>query len=45
MSITQDEICEIISFKELINVRDGHQLRHVFTKDDVNMFIQLLCLK
>ncbi len=24
-SITQDEICEIVSFKELINVRDGHQ--------------------
>ncbi len=23
-SITQDEICEIISLKELINVRDGH---------------------
>ncbi len=24
-SITQDEICEIVSLKELINVRDGHQ--------------------
>ncbi len=34
-SITQDEICEMISLKELISVRDGHQLCHVFTKDDV----------
>ncbi len=24
-SITQVEICEIVSLKELINVRDGHQ--------------------
>ncbi len=43
-SITQDEICEIVSLKELINVRDGHQLCHVFTKDEVNMFIELLCV-
>ncbi len=44
-SITQDEICEIISLKELINVRDGHQLCHVFTKYEVNMFIDVLCVK
>ncbi len=43
--MTQDEICEIVSLKELINVRDGHQLSHVFTKDEVNMFIKLLCVK
>ncbi len=44
-SIAKDEICEIVSLKELINVRDGHQLCHVFTKDEVNMFIELLCVK
>ncbi len=44
-SITQDEICEIVSLKELINVRAGHQICHVFTKDEVNMFIELLCVK
>ncbi len=44
-SITQDEICEIVSLQELINVRDGHQLCHVFTKDAVNMFFELLCVK
>ncbi len=43
--ITQDEIYEIVSLKELINVRDGHQLCHAFTKDEVNMFIELLCVK
>ncbi len=37
-SITQDEICEIVSLKELINVRDGHQLCHAFTKDEAIMF-------
>ncbi len=41
-SITQDEICESVSLKELIDVRDEHQLCHVFTKDEVNMFIELL---
>ncbi len=44
-SITQDEICEIVSLKELINIRDGPQLCHVSTKDEVNMFIELLCVK
>ncbi len=44
-SITRGEICEIVSLQELINVRDGHQLCHVFTKDKVNMFIELLCVK
>ncbi len=44
-SITQDEICEIVSLKELINVRDGHQLCHVFTNDEVNIFIKHLCVK
>ncbi len=44
-SITQDEICEIVSLKELINVRAGHQICHVFTKDEVNIFIELLCVK
>ncbi len=44
-SITQDAICEIVSLKELINIRDGHQLCHVFTKDEVNMFIEFLCVK
>ncbi len=44
-SITQDEICEIVSLKELINVRDGYQLCHVCTKDEVDMFIELLCVK
>ncbi len=43
--ITQDETCEIVSLKKLINVRDGYQLYHVFTKDEVNMFIELLCVK
>ncbi len=33
-SITQDETCEI-----------GNQLCHVFTKDEVNMFIELLSVK
>ncbi len=44
-SITQDEICKIASLKELMNVRDGHQLCHVFTKDEVNMLIELQCVK
>ncbi len=44
-SITQDEICEIVSLKELINVRDGPHLCHDFTKDEVNMLIELLCVK
>ncbi len=43
--ITQDEICVIVSLKELINVRGGHQLCHVFTKDEINMFIELLFVK
>ncbi len=41
-SITDDEICEIVILKELITVRDGNQLYHVFTKGEVNMFIELL---
>ncbi len=44
-SIAQEKICEIVSLKEIINVRDGHQLYHVFTKDEVNMFVELLCVK
>ncbi len=44
-SITHGEICEIVSLNELINVRDRHQLCHVFTKDEDNMFIELLCVK
>ncbi len=44
-SITQDEICEIVRLTELINVKYGHQLCHVFTKDEVNMFIELVCVK
>ncbi len=44
-SITQDKICEIVSLKELIDVRDAHQLCHVYIKDEVNMFIKLLCVK
>ncbi len=43
-SVTQDEICEIISLKELINLRDEHQLCDIFTKNEVNMFIKLLCV-
>ncbi len=38
-SIAQNDRCEILSLKELINVRDGHQLCHVFTKNEVNMFV------
>ncbi len=34
-----------LSLKELINVIDGHQLCHVFTKDEVNIFIEFLCVK
>ncbi len=34
-NITQDMIYEIISLKELIKGRDGHQIWHVFTKDEV----------
>ncbi len=34
----QDETCEIVSLKEMINVRDGQHLCHVFTKDEVDMF-------
>ncbi len=44
-SITQNEICEIVPLKEFINVRDGHQFCHVFIKDEVNMFIELLYVK
>ncbi len=44
-SIIQDDICEIGSLKELITVRDGHQLCPIFTKDEVNIFIELLCVK
>ncbi len=36
---------KIVSLKELINVRDVHQLCHVFTKDEVNMLIELLYVK
>ncbi len=30
--ITQDQICEIVRLKFIINVRDGHQLCNVITK-------------
>ncbi len=44
-TITQNEICEIVSLNKIINVRDGHQLCHVVTKDEVNMSIKLPCVK
>ncbi len=36
-------LCEIVSLKDLINVGGGHQICHVFNKDEVSMFIELLC--
>ncbi len=44
-TITQDEICEIVSLEEMIYVRDGQQSCHVFIKDEVKMFTKLLCVK
>ncbi len=41
--ITQNEICA--SLIEMINVRDGYLACHLFTKDEFNMFIELLCVK
>ncbi len=43
--MTQDEIYDIVCLKEMIHVRNGHQVCLAFTKDEINMFIELLCVK
>jgi len=44
-SIMQNELCETKFLSEMINVRDGHQTCHVYTKDEVNALIEYLCVK
>ena len=43
LSVTQDELCELRFLKEMINVRDRYQMCNIYSKDEVETLIELLC--
>ena len=43
LSITQDELFELRVLKEMINVRDRYQICNVYSNDEVETLIELLC--
>ncbi len=42
MFILQDDVCEIISLKDMFNVRDGHQIYNVSSRNELDEVTSLL---